>query len=131
MMTDLQDSLFAELMLWLMYVALAAAAGATLYSMAHSLRYRSADGAVSNGVPRRRIGWGVAIGLVLLLAVTYLLGSTEPLTAGGTVFSDPFWLKVTDMLTVSAMVLMAVAALLVLYGISGLNRKISSHRKSS
>jgi hypothetical protein len=70
---------------------------------------------------------------VVLLAVTYVLGSDQPLVVNGTLFRDAFWLKVTDMLIVSSVILIVVAGAFVVFGVSGLNRRIdrSVHQKKA
>jgi hypothetical protein len=96
-MNSFVSPFFADVMLGLMYLMLAVALGVTAYSVVHTLRNRQKGDDVVNGVPAGKIGWCVAIGLVACLVVTFLLGSTSPIVTNGTVFSDHFWLKVTDM----------------------------------
>ena len=62
----------ADVMLWLMYITLAAAIAVTAYSVWHGLRFRRKGDDVANGVPAGKIGWVVAIGFVLCMAATFL-----------------------------------------------------------
>ena len=71
----------ADVMLWLMYIILAAAIGVTAYSVWHGLRNRRKGSDVVNGVPAGRIGWLVAVGFVLIMVVTFALGSTKALSS--------------------------------------------------
>ncbi len=96
---------FADLMLWLMYVMVAAAMLVTAYSVWHGLRNRRKGDDVINGVPAGRIGWCVAIGFVICLLLTFLLGSTQPVMTNGIRFADPFWLKTTDMFIYTSILL--------------------------
>lgn len=77
----------------------------------------------TNGVPSGRIVRGVVLLLVVTLVVTYALGSSEPLIVNGKVYAESGWLKLTDMFINTSAVLGVVAVAIVVYGVSGLNRK--------
>ncbi len=127
-MVDIGNIFLAEVMLWLMYIALGLAVVAVAVSTIHSLRMHSSSIASSNRVPRRRISIAVAIFTAVLLVVSCLFGSANPLVVNGTYFTDTFWLKVSDGLIVTSVAMMAVSALMVLYGVTGLNRHITRNR---
>lgn len=114
-MAEAGSFLLAEVMLWLMYAVALVAVVVTLVSAIRPLL-------VSPRKPSGR-SWAVVGFTLLLLLSTWLLASDRPMVINGTMFSDAFWLKTTDMLIVSSCVLMVVAALFVLYGVSGLNRR--------
>ncbi len=116
--------ILAEVMLWLMYAMLFVALVAAVASAVHSLRHRYDSIAASNRVPRKYIAWGVAGFTVLLLLITCLAGSSQPLIINGITYTDRFWLKATDGLIVSSVILMVIAACFVIYGMSGINRKL-------
>lgn len=125
-MADIGGYILAEVMLWLMYAVVFAAFVATAVSAVHSLRHRTESIAMSNRVPRRRIAWGVTGFTVILLIVSCLSGSSSPLIINGISYTDRFWLKTTDGLIVSSVILIVIAVCFVVYGISGLNRKLKS-----
>ena len=95
----------ADIMLWLMYVTLAVAVGVTLLSVARRLRLRTKDDEIINGVPQKRVARTVAVAFVACLAVTFLAGSSAPVTTNGQLFADTFWLKVTDMFIYTTIIL--------------------------
>lgn len=128
-MTNIGDYLLAEVMLWLIYIVMVAVAVVMAASLVRSLRLRQTSDAVSNRVPQRRMAWGVAILSVLLLVVSCLLGSSTPMLINGINYGDTFWLKVSDGLIVSSVILMVVAGCVVAYGLSGANRRIHNHKK--
>ena len=115
---------FVELTLWTVYVLLAASLALTLWSVVRSMGLRGRGQADDNGVPATRIAWVVGGVLVVLLAVTYALGGTEPLAINGKPFADAFWLRTSDMLINSSLVLMALATIAVLAGFLGIGRHI-------
>jgi hypothetical protein len=96
-MNSFVSPFFADVMLGLMYLMVAVALGVTVYSVWHGMRTRRKGDDIINGVPAGRIGWCVAFGFVICLAVTFLLGSSAPVVTNGVRFTDVFWLKLTDM----------------------------------
>ena len=96
---------FASVVLWLMYVMLALTLLVTAYSVWHGLQTRRQGDDLSNRVPAGRIGWCVIAGVVLLLVVTFALGSSSPVVSNGIPFTDDFWLKVTDMFIYTSTIL--------------------------
>lgn len=104
-MSSIVSPFFADLMLWLMYLAIAVALGVTVYSVWHGMRTRRKGDDIINGVPAGKIGWCVAIGFVVCLVVTFLLGSSDPVVTNGQRFADAFWLKVTDMFIYTSILL--------------------------
>ena len=123
-MANIGNYLLAEVMLWLMYAALLTAMVVAVISAVRSFRLRTESIAMSNRVPRRWIAWGVVVFTILLLAITCLLGSSQPLIINGISYTDRFWLKTTDGLIYSSIILFVIAGCFVIYGISGVNRKI-------
>ena len=95
----------ADVMLILMYLALAIALIATAYSVWHGLRFRRKGEDVVNGVPAGRIGWIVAIGFVACMVITYALASTKPVLTNGQLLTDTFWLRVADMFIYTSIIL--------------------------
>ena len=96
---------FAEIMLWLMYIAVAAALVVTGLSVLKTLRQRTKDDEIINGVPQTRIAWTVGGIFLAILAVTFLLGSSAPILTNGQLYTNTFWLKVTDMFIYTSIIL--------------------------
>jgi hypothetical protein len=95
----------ADIMLWLMYIAIVVAVIVTIVSMARTVRLRTKDEEVVNGVPRTRMAWIVIVAFLLCLVLTFLLGSSEPVKTNGKLFTDTFWLKATDMFIYTTLIL--------------------------
>ena len=97
--------LIADIMLWLMYIAIAVAVIVTIVSMVRTVRLRTKDDEVVNGVPRTRMAWIVVVAFLLCLVLTFLLGSSEPVRTNGKLFTDTFWLKAADMFIYTSLIL--------------------------
>ncbi len=95
----------ADIMLWLMYIAIVVAVILTIVSMARTVRLRTKDEEVVNGVPRTRMAWIVIVAFLLCLVLTFLLGSSEPVKTNGELFTDTFWLKAADMFIYTSLIL--------------------------
>ena len=97
--------LVADIMLWLMYITVVVAVIVTIVSVMRTLRQRTKDEEVVNGVPRTRLAWIVGVAFLLCLVLTFLLGSSEPVRTNGELFTDMFWLKATDMFIYTSLIL--------------------------
>ena len=104
-MNSIISPFYADVILWLMYLVVAVAMIVTAYSVWHGMRNRRKGDDIINGVPAGRIGWCVAIGFVVCMVLTFLLGSSEPVVTNGQPFADAFWLKVTDMFIYTSILL--------------------------
>ncbi len=127
-MGNIGDYLLAEVMLWLIYAAMAGVVVATMVSVVRSLRNHTDSMAESNRVPRRAIAYGVAIATLLLLVVACLTGSSAPMIVNGVSFTDRFWLKTSDGIITVSLILTVVAVCCVAYGVSGINRHTPSKK---
>jgi len=97
--------LIADIMLWLMYIASTVAIVVTVVSVVRTVRLRTKDDEVVNGVPRTRMAWVVVIAFLLCLVLTFVLGSSEPIRTNGELFTDTFWLKAADMFIYTSLIL--------------------------
>ena len=120
-MIDYESPTYVSIVLYTIYGLLLLAVVLTGWSMVRSLRLQGKEGGWQNGVPARRIAFLTVALLVLTMAITWLLGSTKPLSINGETFSDAFWLKTSDMLIATSIVL--IIALGVMGIVSMLKKK--------
>lgn len=73
-------------------------------------RVRSIKSRKAGSITSVRIMLGVALGTIVLLLLSFALGSTAPIMANGTTYTDSLWLRVADMFIYSGAVLIVVAA---------------------
>jgi len=126
-MIDFSSPLFVSILLYTIYALLAVAFVLVIWSMVRSFRRNRAEG-VSNGLPVRRMAWGVVALVVAVLALTALLASTKPMVINGRTYDNEFWLRTSDMLIVTSLILIFIAIAGVIFGISGLSRKLDKHK---
>lgn len=116
--------LLTDMLLWYIYVLVFVTLVITVVSVVHDLRLRAKDNIIANGVRASRIAWLTAALLAVSLVLTFALGSSEPLSVNGRVFSSAIWLRLTDMFINTSIVLFVVAIVAVAFGMTGLNRKL-------
>jgi len=107
---------YATIIILLMELLVLTAATLVAWSVWTSLRKRGKEGKVINNIPVKRLSYGVAIATLCLLLLTFLLADTTPLLINGNTYSDKLWLRLTGMFTISAIVLMVLAAGLIICG---------------
>ena len=120
-MSFYESPLFVDLLLWTVYVLLTLAVGLMLWSMLRHPRQLVRGGSAA--------AW-VAFGLfVATLVVGCLLADDSPILINGKPYCDAFWLRMTDTLIISSLVLIVLAVVGVVLGMSGIGRKLSLKRR--
>lgn len=117
--------LFTNVLLGFIYLLMAAALGVTVWAVWRSLKIRGKGEKMVNNVPVKKIGYAVLGGTVGVLLLTFLLASTAPIRVNGALYSNTFWLRMTDMLVNTSLIMILVAAGAVVYGATKYNRKPS------
>ena len=118
-----QAPLFTDLLLCFAY-----AVGMAAVAIVNGLKARRGMPAVSNGIRVKAIAWGVAIGWVLTMTVSFACGDDQPLMVNGETYDDRWWIRMTDMFINTTLVLMAVAVAVVGVAATGWNRTWTTRR---
>ncbi len=121
--------LFTDVLICFIYTLVFMAVAVMGVSVFRSLKSGSGRQGASAGLSGAHISYGIAALVAVTLAVTCLLGSTEPISINGEKYTSAAWLRITDMLINTSLLLIAVAVLLVGFGLSGLGRKIRKGTK--
>ena len=108
-MSFYESDLFITILLDGIYILLAVAVALIIWSAIRTIRLRQQQ-KPDFGMPQKHIVWGVALLLVLTLGITYLLGSSQPLSINGGIYQDAFWLRLSDMFINSTLILLVIAA---------------------
>ena len=115
--------LFTNAVIILMWLLLALACAVTAFAAVRAVKASSKKDQTQNGIPTRRLAYGIAGGTVALLVLTFLLGSGSAMAINGVQYKEVFWLKATDMFINTSLVLIAVAIAAVIFGATRYNRK--------
>lgn len=115
--------LFTDVLLMLMLMLTAGAIGVVAWSAVRSGKVSGGGERVVNNIPVRKVGLAVAMGTVIMLFLTFLLSSSDPMKINGLNYTDTFWLRTSGMFvsTTLAMIFVAIAA--VVYGATKYIRK--------
>lgn len=117
--------LFTNLLLVFIYLLMVGALGVTCWAVWRSLKIRGKGEKIVNNVPVKKIGYAVLGGTVAVLLLTFALASTTPIRVNGALYADNFWLRTTDMLVNTSLIMIVVAAGAVVYGATKYKRKDS------
>lgn len=82
---------------------------------------------VSGGIPAGKIATCTALILISALVVSFFTASDSSIIINGKSYTDSWWLNITDMLIHTSEVMLAAAVIAVIYGLSGINRRIQKH----
>ena len=107
------SSFFIDLMLWTVYVLLGIAVVAAVWSAVHGVRTHERS---SDPMATRRtsmIGYTTAGLVAVIMLLTYILASTQPVVSNGKPFTDIFWLRLTDMFLFSSILLICICSAII------------------
>ena len=121
---DFNAPLLTDMLLGYIYLMVVVAIGVTAYSVVHGIRTRGRQGYSGNGVAAGRITIATWVFTVLLLVISFALGSTEPIKVNGKDFCEDIWLRLSDMFIISSGVMILLAILAVTFGMSGYSRRM-------
>ena len=121
---DFNAPLLTDMLLGYIYLMVVVAIGVTAYSVVHGIRTRGRQGYSENGVAAGRIPIATWVFTVLLLVISFALGSTEPIKVNGKDFCEGIWLRLSDMFIISSGVMILLAILAVAFGMSGYSRRM-------
>jgi len=106
-------TLYIDLVLYAVYALMAMAIVAVGYGVWHGVRTHSRERSALDTRYTAYTGFGVAAGVAVIMLLTWLLASTEPLTVNGQPFTDTRWLRLTDMFLLTSILLIIVCSVLV------------------
>jgi hypothetical protein len=112
-----ESPVFVSLVLYTIYTLLAAAVAVTVWSVTMGIRKQRNAKNHHGGIPARRIALLTGILLTGTMTMGWLTASVQPLTVNGKAYTNTFWLRTSDMLITTVIVLTAVLLLAALYGL--------------
>jgi hypothetical protein len=115
--------LFTDVLLLLLFLVVAGALFAAGWAVWRMLKTRGKGERMNNNIPAKKIGYIISGCVVALLLVTFLFGSSKPMTINGVAYTDAFWLKTSDMLVNTTLVMIVAAAAAVIYGSTKYRRR--------
>lgn len=110
-MTD--QTLIIDIVLWTVYLLLAAAVGGTLWSAIHGVRTHEQATDLMASRHASVTGYATVFLVVTVMVITYLLASAAPVVSNGQPFTDTFWLRLTDMFIFTSLLLICVCSAIV------------------
>ena len=119
---DFNAPLFTDVLIGLMWLFLVGGVVLAVGSMIKDYRKSKSD-AVVNGVPVRRIFRFTWLGTLLVLVLTFLVGSSDPMLINGEHYADWIWLKLSDMFVITSILMLVAGVGAVIFGATRYVRK--------
>ena len=107
------SSFIIDIVLWAVYLLLAASMGTAVWSAVHGVRTHEQTADPLAARRTSMIGYATASLLVVIMLLTYLFASTQPVVSNGTPFTNIVWLRLTDMLICTSLLLICVCSVIV------------------
>ena len=125
---DFNSPLLTNVLLAFMFLLLVCTVCLSVWSVVTSLKKRGKGERLYNGIPVKRNAYLVVLCTLLLLIVTFLLASSNPMSVNGKEYANVWWLKLSDMFICSSGILILIATGAVVFGASR-NWRRSIHSK--
>ena len=120
---DFNAPFFTNLLLVTMWIFFLLALCLAIYSFVRAGKRNSKGKMKMNGIPAGNIVWITWGGTLVLLVLTFVLGSSGMILINGQAFTDWLWLKLSDMFIWSSATLLLCAIGAVLFGATRYIRK--------
>lgn len=115
--------LFTDAVLALMFIMVFGTIIISLWTMWRSLKIRGKGEQTVNNIPIKKIGYSITGGVVAVLLITFIFGSSDPMEINGVEYTDTFWLRTADMLINTIIIIIIAAAIAVLLGATNYYRR--------
>ena len=120
---DFNAPFFTDVLIFLMWFLLVLAIALAIVAVVRTYKMNVKSEAVVNGVPQGKIFRLTWMGTLLLLVLTFLVGSSMPMLVNGENYTDWFWLKVSDMLVLTSIFMLLAGVGAVVFGATRYVRK--------
>lgn len=120
---DFNAPFFTDVLIFLMWFLLILAVVLAIMAVVRTYRMNVKSEAVVNGVPQGKISRFTWMGTLLLLVLTFLAGSSMPMLVNGEKYTDWFWLKISDMLVLTSIIMLIAGIGVVVFGATRYIRK--------
>lgn len=111
---NVNSPLFTDLVILLMIALFVSAIVSAIYSKFLSLK-KSHTAAVVNGINGKRITRFVVLGVMVVMVLSYILGSSDGILVNGSLYDNAVWLRVTNMFVVTSLLLIVFGVAVICY----------------
>lgn len=113
---NFKDPIFTPLVMGFVVLIVVSALAVAIWAVVATARRKGKTESVVNGIPVARIAMSVAAVTFVVMAVTFLAGSSETINANGKPFTNALMLKGADMFVISSGVMLVLATAAAFYG---------------
>lgn len=123
--------MLTDFLIGFLMTLLVAAFGVGVWAVVRGLKERDKDNSVENGVRVARIFYGVLGFTALVMLLSFVFGSSKPISVNGVAYTDVLWLRAADTFVISAMVMILAALGAIAFGYVYGRRQAKSDKKLS
>lgn len=120
---DFNAPLFTDALIGLMWLLFLMAIAVVAVAVVKRNSFIGKEADRVNGIPATKIFRFTWLGTLVLLILTFVFGSSMPMLVNGEEYNDWFWLKTSDMLVFTSVVMLIVGVGVVLFGATRYIRK--------
>ena len=113
---NFKDPKFTPLVLYFVALVVVVALAVAVWAVVSTARRKGKTDSVVNGIPVTRIALSVAVVTFVVMAVTFLAGSSATINANGKPYTNAIMLKGADMFVISSGIMLLLAAAAAFYG---------------
>lgn len=110
------EPMFTNTLLYLSYIVVALAIVVGVWAIVRELLIATNSQGIKNGINLKKIRYIVFAILVFGLILFYVTSSSKAIKINGVVFSDVFWLKVSEMFILLSYLLLSIAIAIAIWG---------------
>ena len=125
--TEFINPRYTDVLMAFMFFTGAVALMATVWAVIRNARHHAHILNVNGGVPSGKIAMAVVVILIATMVLTYSTAADGAIIINGKSYTDMSWLNIADMCIHTIEVLFVLAVMAVIYGMSGINRRIQKH----
>ncbi|MGM9712872.1 MAG: hypothetical protein ACI3Y5_01980 [Prevotella sp.] len=104
-----------SLVIYLMYLALAASIGVTAWSVVRRMRMLGHTSGRVHGIPVRKINILIVLSVILLMLLSFLFASVSPVRIGTKDFTDVLWIRVAGMFVLTGVIVLLAGVVSIIY----------------
>ena len=104
-----------DILLILIYLIIVAALATTAWAVVRTMRIVGKTSGKSHGIPVRRINITVCAAVIIVMLLSFIIGSTDPMHINTQTYGNAFWLRMSNMFVFTSITAIVVAAVTMIY----------------
>jgi len=104
-----------DFFLIIIYLVIAVALCAVMWSVLRTMKIVGKTSGKAHGIPVRRINIAICASIVIIMILSFIIGSTDPMHINAQSYNNTFWLRMSNMFVFTGISTITVAAIAMAY----------------